>query len=62
MEQIFVKTLRYFKIFSIEKHFCFWDYPNLSSYILCIFSETVEKLVCKTVVQQHFGHVVCSIS
>lgn len=32
----------------------------LSCYILCIFSEIVEKLVCKTVMQQHFGHV-CSI-
>lgn len=60
VKQIFLKTHCCFKIFSTEKHFCSWDYPNLSCYILCIFSEIVEKLICKTVMQQHFGHV-CSI-
>lgn len=62
LEQVFRKMHSYYKIFLNEKDFCFWDYSNLSWYILCIFSEMGEKLVCKTVVQPHFGHVVRSLS
>lgn len=63
MEQIFPKTHCSFKIFLTEKHFCLWDYPNLCYYMVCIFSESAEKLVCKTVMQQqHFGHVCSTLS
>lgn len=59
LEEIFLRTLCCFKIFSIEKRFCFCDYPKLRCYILCVFRDIIEKLICKMVVQHHFGHVVC---
>lgn len=51
-----------FLIFSIERNSCFWGYRNLSFYNLCVFSEIVEELACNTAIQQHFSHVVCSVS
>lgn len=37
MEQVFLKTHCCFEVFSSEKHFFLWDYPNLSYHVVLHF-------------------------